>query len=844
MSENCGCGTCTDCGGAFSAEGSAVPARFRHSEIHARMMARIGRERALDGLTTRDGADPAIALADAFSGALHVLAFNAERLAEDGSLRTASSRSSLVELARMLGYRPRPAISAEAILSFSVDDLPGSPGKAMIPPGTKVASIPGQDETPQTFETSAALDARMEWNALKPYRAQTAPALATPETTTSLLVAGVSLHAQPGDLVALVTGNGSGVAASWIGQLANVERLASENPAHTKLVFNAGFVATTTLSTNLIPGEVTANPPVTRVIVLGRRAAPFGAVAPNWGIMPTEVRERAAAQAQSTATPKPPHSAYTDWPGIVTSTNTSIDPISATGIDLDAVYREAAKSCHAYVSGGGAGVLTTITAAQNKARTDFGLSATISHLNLAGSFIGSTFTIRDTSLSLETERLALQTFPSHTPLPVTLDQLVVEGKINLLSGRLVILSGLDAATGGARREPARILRCEPDGANTRLVFTIAVSGRFNPEGLVVLANCIEATHGETPASGPELLGSSNYADLRPIFALSAQPLAHVPASNARGFRPAIEVRVEDRLFDEVERTYALPENARAYAVTTRIDGKSVIEFASRLPGGTNNVTALQRKGGGSAGMLAAEKLKMQMSPVLGIRGVTNPLPAQGASDAETPDDIRRAAPASVTTLDRVVSLSDFENFARAYRGIGKALASEIRYSGRRTVLLTLATSDFQPVLPISGIGLDLKRAIIAASPPSRVVLIEGFTPVSVVLTLALAADPALRKADIETAVRAALEHALGKSARTFGQPVSRAEILAVAQATPGVIAAHIVRFERNDLTREISGFLPAAAPHVIRNASQGETVVPAEFLTLESANLLFQEMRP
>ena len=81
-----------------------------------------------------------------------------------------------------------------------------------------------------------------------------------------------------------------------------------------------------------------------------------------------------------------------------------------------------------------------------------------------------------------------------------------------------------------------------------------------------------------------------------------------------------------------------------------------------------------------------------MTPVLGVTAVTNPVPADGASDAETLDDMRTAAPQSIRTLDRVVSLADFEAFTRSYRGIGKALATELHDGMRSVVCLTIATT--------------------------------------------------------------------------------------------------------------------------------------------------------
>src|SRR5438552_2788089 len=45
---------------------------------------------------------------------------------------------------------------------------PGAPTKAIVPQGTKVQSLPGPGQLPQTFETSVEIFARPEWNAVRP----------------------------------------------------------------------------------------------------------------------------------------------------------------------------------------------------------------------------------------------------------------------------------------------------------------------------------------------------------------------------------------------------------------------------------------------------------------------------------------------------------------------------------------------------------------------------------------------------------------------------------------------------------------------------------------------------
>jgi len=125
---------------------------------------KLERIRPLERLTTRDLGDPSIALLDAWALLGDVLSFYQERIANEGYLRTARERRSILEIARLIGYRLRPGVSATVYLAFTVAD--GFSGE--IPAGTRAQSIPGTGEKPQFFETAEKVMARDVWDNLKP----------------------------------------------------------------------------------------------------------------------------------------------------------------------------------------------------------------------------------------------------------------------------------------------------------------------------------------------------------------------------------------------------------------------------------------------------------------------------------------------------------------------------------------------------------------------------------------------------------------------------------------------------------------------------------------------------
>ena len=121
--------------------------------------------RALPGLRTRASDDPSMALLDAWAVTADVLSFYTERIANEGYLRTATERRSVLELARLVDYRLRPGVAASVYLAYTVEkDSP----PVTIRTGAAAQSIPAPGEQMQTFETAEPLDARFEWNALQP----------------------------------------------------------------------------------------------------------------------------------------------------------------------------------------------------------------------------------------------------------------------------------------------------------------------------------------------------------------------------------------------------------------------------------------------------------------------------------------------------------------------------------------------------------------------------------------------------------------------------------------------------------------------------------------------------
>ena len=155
---------------------------------------------ALAALKTREDDDFTIAFLDATATVLDILTFYQERLANESYLRTATQLRSLTELSRLIGYQPAPGISASVYLAFTLKAAPGltpdpSTPAITIPAGSQVQSVPAQGQKPQTFETSAAIQAKADWNALPVQTGQ--PWI--PPGASSVYLSGTSTQLQTGD---------------------------------------------------------------------------------------------------------------------------------------------------------------------------------------------------------------------------------------------------------------------------------------------------------------------------------------------------------------------------------------------------------------------------------------------------------------------------------------------------------------------------------------------------------------------------------------------------------------------------------------------------------------------
>lgn len=767
-----------------------------HGSFKQTMLALLSRDAALDDLTTRDDDDPSIALIDAWSSVLDVLTFYQERIVNEGYLRTAVESLSLKELARAISYKPRPGVAAETYFAFDVENpAPGSPGVATIPEGTKVQSIPFPGETPQTFETTEALEANAAWNRLK---LKTLGAQKLKESTTELYLDGVTTQLQKGDALLIVSSS----------------RVTDVNNKRWVLRFVTDLKADTDNNWTWVQLDQalsrvkSADAPL--IFALRQRAALFGNNPPDFLSLSKDAQAGYRLKYGMGA-------AATTWPSRTTD---------GAHIDLDTVYPRITPGSWVVLTMTNKRKLYGVKSITNPSLTLFALSGKVTRITPDKVTALEKFKIKKTTAFAQSELLELAEVPITAPLSgktLDLDE-EVEG---LTKGQMILVAGT-TTNGDETGETALI----ESVSGATITLQTSLTNDYDLQTVTVYGNVAHATHGETKQ---EILGSGSGAQSFQKFTLKNKPLTYVPSEDApSGGESTLDVRVNAVLWEEVPTLYGQGPRDGVYITLIADDGTVSVQFGdgrtgARLPTGSENVSAAYRAGIGLPGLLQAEQLSLLLTRPLGVRGVTNPLATINAADPETSATVRQNAPLTVLTFDRVVSLKDFEQFAAAYSGIGKAQALSMRSDESNIVYITIAGVNNAVIDASNPLRSRLRGAIETAGAKAQSFQLLTHTPLTFGLKARVLLEEDYLEDDVVARLTSALSSAFSFEQRSLGQSVARSDLIAVMQAVEGVQAIALDSMFIVETGIEYEDRLPA---YSIRR-TQAAGVLPAEMLTID-----------
>ena len=369
------------------------------------------------------------------------------------------------------------------------------------------------------------------------------------------------------------------------------------------------------------------------------------------------------------------------------------------------------------------------------------------------------------------------------------------------------------ATAGVAAEVAVLDHVDPvDALHSRLVLTAALAHAYDRADLAIHANVARASHGEGTT---EILGGGDPSRPNQSFRLKQNPVTQRLAATESGVASTLEVRIDGVRWEELPDLYARDPKARVFATALTDAGETVIRFGDGISGarptaGRDNIVADYSKGLGSGGNVRAGQLVLPLDRPLGLKDVTNPLPASGGADPEPAEEARRNAPIYTLTLGRVVSITDYRDFALGYPGIAKADARWIWDGETRRIVVTVAGAG-GTALPPDGPTLPaLLDAYREFGDPFVEFDLISYAPTAFRLALKVAVDPAYEQPAVLAAVEAALRAGFAFETRGFAQAVALSKIAAVAHAVPGVLAVDIDRLYRE--ARPAGHPDPAPAP--------------------------------
>jgi hypothetical protein len=762
-----------------------------HAAFVDRMLRRLAS--SIAPLTTRAIDDPAIAFVDAWATTADVLTFYQERIANEGFLRTATERQSVLQLARAIGYELNPGVAASALLAFTVEDAAGAPGEAPIPPGLQVLSIPGQGERPQTFETVESITARAAWNALRP-RAS-GPQTLDPGAT-EVLLSGTGHVLEAGDALLLLDSAGT----RW--DFRFVRTVEPQPPTLTRVTWTQPLDATG------VGGAGTFT-----VFVFRQRAALFGYNAPDFRVLPDSVKQAFGGG--------------TDWPNF---------GLSGGHVDLDATYPRILANTPMVLAGASGTSLFRVEDVVQTVRADYTLSTRVTRLTLDADHTGlSAFGLRDTLAFAQAEALPLSDRPLAEPVSGATIELaqVVDG---LQAGQRVLLSDSNAT------QAAIIDSVAADDTRTTITLSNPLVNELDRATLLINANVVRATHGETVRD--EVLGSGQASVPNQRFTLRRPPLTHVSAATASGARSTLQVRVDGVAWLEASSLSGLGPRDQAFTVRIEDDGKTNVIFGDGVMGarpstGAENVVASYRSGVGPDGNVRAGTLTLLPARPLGIRGATNPLPASGAASPENLDDGRTNAPLTVLTLGRIVSLQDFEDFSRAFAGVGKAQATRLWTGQSHVAHVSVGGAVGGPVDTAATLP-NLIVAIDSVRDPAHAVLVQSYSPRAFGVAAEVLVDARFVATDVLDACGRALRDGFAFARRAFAQPVTAAELVTLLQPIPGVQAVNLTRLYFVDQPvpdGTVPAFLPAAEARW-----SGSEALPAELVSIDANAIVLSQM--
>lgn len=405
--------------------------------------------------------------------------------------------------------------------------------------------------------------------------------------------------------------------------------------------------------------------------------------------------------------------------------------------------------------------------------------------------------------------------------------------VETLDGLLGTVSGGDAdwiiepaaVNAAPQSERVQVESVELRGEQTVIRLQQPLRNIYDRRSVVVYGNVAPAAHGNPIPD--EILGSGDGSRPFNRFNLNLGPLLYDQGPG--GLSSSLQIRVDGMPWEEHPTFAGLGPGERAYVVRQNRRGASIIfgdgHQGAALTSGSEQVQASYRVGRGSEGNLPPHSIAMLRDVPYGVTGVTNPIAAAGGADREATNETRRIVPQRMRALERIVSLSDYRDFALNFAGVEKVDVQMLQNEQEPMLVVTVAARAESPQ-GLRQLIETLNAAIIQnrlpGGPPVQVHPCEILHAAADV-RLVVEGLPEHERPALIAAAELTVHSTFAFERRQLGQGIMQSELIAVLQGVAGVRGVLLDRLELlpaplNPIRRDIGISLARYKDGVIRPA--------------------------
>lgn len=862
-----------------------------YADIRAKLLHDLNQTVNLSAWTHRGADDPGIALLEGAAILGDILTFYQELYANEAFLRTAQWRESVADLVRLLGYRLSPALGGNATFAFEVKgDEP-----VLVPANFPVKAQLEDHDKPSEFETIEPLTAYPWLSKFNLYRRLFTPDI-TPSTTEFYIFAPdqflAPVELKPGDR--LLVGEADNAANPARLTQAEVVIVDSIRELHGRKLFK-------------IKGALKRSGNVFNLAAfkLGRTFHHFGYNAPPTFVKPpssvstTATTTTTGSTTTTTSTSNAIQEKKTAFSRFLTSATYSSDPaigyLNNTGttrvlvpslgqqeFPLEAEVRDLPSGVTLVIQAGlykdsssPAKEFTLVrkVTSVNSTPLTWGVltgSTSLVTLNqsLAASDGGSTYSFTD-----------IRDFQFHEVLSPPLMLRAGLQETSAAAGNELYFLGTDAQAQVLNGRRLLLVKpdAEPEAVSVAAVQTLAAEFAARPllrritldhdlnltdfpnekPVITVYGNLADATEGKSGPSVP--LGNGDSRQIFQTFKLPKKPLTyHLSAEASPPETPELQIYVNDQLWQLAASFFGRGPKEEIYIVREDAAGDSWVQFGdgktgARLPSGVKNVLAQFRTGTGAFGALQAETKVQAGAKLKRLDQVQMPAIATGGSEPEDAENARAAAPGKIQSLDRLVSLQDFESEAAAIAGVARASAAWQLVDNIPAVAITVLMETGRAG-ELESVRGNLAKSNSGRGPHRFPIIVVPGRRQYLHIRATFALDPRFREEPVKASIATALGVNFGKAGngeapaglfglrqRRFGEREYATRIEGVIQNVAGVVWARVTAFAPLADTDDPASIAQSSLPDIFND------IVPCDsnrILSLYAPHLFLMSVAP